>query len=172
MLLHHTQISLLAKLAFGQNVPIRNVSTEGITKISADDFKTAASMRSTIKLLGYAAKNDCGTLVVYVSPVLVPLSHPLASVRESQNMVAVKSKNLGLTSFAGGGAGRYPTANSVVNDIVRIARDKCGEPFPLDISLDFQNDYDAKFYVACESEVVTTRSRLLSEVRIIMKQPC
>lgn len=30
------------------------------------------------------------------------------------------------------GAGRYPTANSVVNDIVRLARGLVGKPFPVE----------------------------------------
>lgn len=30
------------------------------------------------------------------------------------------------------GAGRYPTANSVVNDVVRLARGLVGKPFPVE----------------------------------------
>lgn len=39
---------------------------------------------------------------------------------------------MGTTSFSGPGAGRYPTANSVVNDIVRLGVGKVGTPFPFD----------------------------------------
>ncbi len=169
--LHHPQIALLAKLAFGQNVPICKVPTHGISNITAEDFKAAASMRRTIKLLGSAAKTVDGGATVYVSPVLVPLSHPLSSARGSGNMVVVESKNLDLSSYAGPGAGRYPTANSVVNDIVRSARDECSQPFPLEASLKLQSDYIAKFYVNCVSEVVATRASVLREVRV-MRLPC
>ncbi len=100
---------------------------------------------------------------MYVSPVLVPLSHPLASTRGSANMVAVMSKNMGLSSYAGPGAGRYPTANSVVNDVVRAARNECGQPFPLEASLEVECDYVAKFYVRCNSK---TESSTLREVRV------
>lgn len=39
---------------------------------------------------------------------------------------------MGTASFSGPGAGRYPTANSVVNDIVRLGTGKVGSPFPFD----------------------------------------
>lgn len=41
-------------------------------------------------------------------------------------------QNMGTSSFAGPGAGRYPTANSVVNDLVRLGTGKVGKPFPFD----------------------------------------
>lgn len=39
---------------------------------------------------------------------------------------------MGTASFSGPGAGRYPTANSVVNDLVRLGTGKVGQPFPFD----------------------------------------
>lgn len=39
---------------------------------------------------------------------------------------------MGIASFSGPGAGRYPTANSVVNDLVRLGVGKAGNPFPYD----------------------------------------
>lgn len=52
--------------------------------------------------------------------------------------------------YAGPGAGRYPTANSVVNDIVRLARlgpQGTPAPFPLEKSWELQPDFKACFYV-------------------------
>lgn len=50
-------------------------------------------MKSTIKLLGTAMVSADGQkLSVFVSPVLVPLSHPIASTRGPGNIVSVDSK--------------------------------------------------------------------------------
>ena len=52
--------------------------------------------------------------------------------------------------YAGPGAGRYPTANSVVNDIVRLARlgaEGTPAPFPLEKPWDLEPDFKACFYV-------------------------
>lgn len=63
--------------------------------------------------------------------------------------VLVHSKNMGASTFAGPGAGRFPTANSVMNDLLRLSQDKAPpSPFPLnDEALVLNNDYLACFYV-------------------------
>jgi hypothetical protein len=39
---------------------------------------------------------------------------------------------MGSSIYSGPGAGRYPTANSIVNDIMRVAHNQCASPaFPL-----------------------------------------
>ena len=86
-------------------------------------------MGCTIKLVGTAARTSehsehDGPLCVYVAPKMVSLKHTLATARGAGNAVVVTSTNLGEASYKGPGAGRYPTANSVVADIVRIS-DKC-----------------------------------------------
>ena len=47
----------------------------------------------------------------------------------------------------GPGAGRYPTANSVCNDLIRISQGRTLAPFPLDHDVPLFNDYSAQFYV-------------------------
>lgn len=141
------KISLLAKLAFGCTVPWETVPTVGISKLTAVDFEYAAMLKSTIKLLGTASVNPDKSLAVYVSPVMVPLSSPLASAKGPGNMVLVTSTNMGNSTFAGPGAGRFPTANSILNDVLRIALGTTIDPFPLDCDVRLDNDYLTTFYV-------------------------
>ena len=57
------------------------------------------------------------------------------------------------STFAGPGAGRFPTANSVMNDLIRVSLDKTVAPFPLESpSLQLNNDYTASFYVRIKCE--------------------
>ena len=141
------KISLLAKLCFGCSVPVDSVPTSGISKLTAIDFEYATMLKSTIKLLGTSIRNGDGSVAVFVSPVLVPLSSPLASAKGPGNMVVITSENMGLSSFSGPGAGRYPTANSVLNDIIRLALGKSATPFPLSSDVPINNDYTSSFYV-------------------------
>ncbi|CAN0368496.1 unnamed protein product [Hapterophycus canaliculatus] len=62
---------------------------------------------------------------------------------------------MGTASFAGPGAGRYPTANSVVNDIVRLGTGKVGAPFPYDKEWELETDFTACFYlrITCEDDI-------------------
>jgi homoserine dehydrogenase len=141
------KIALLAKLAFGKTVPWQTVPTYGISKLSAVDFEYAKLLKSTIKLIGTAQLNHDGSLAVFVSPNVVPVSSPLSSAKGPGNMVLVTSENMKLSTFAGPGAGRFPTANSVVNDVIRLAQEKTADPFPLEDDLPINNDYTACFYV-------------------------
>ena len=90
------------------------------------DFEYAKLLGATIKLLGTAKKSGSG-ISVYVGPVVVPNDHPVASARGATNIVATQSANLASTAYIGPGAGRYPTANSVMSDIYRVAED-CSWP--------------------------------------------
>jgi homoserine dehydrogenase len=147
------KIAILAKLAFGTTVEVETIPCMGITNISVVDFEYAKSMGCTIKLVGSAVRQSefgehDGALSVYVSPKLVPNGHLLASAAGCGNAVAVDSANLGIASFTGPGAGRYPTANSIVSDVMRVANNSCApKPFPLSSNIEIDNDYVSAFYI-------------------------
>merc|ERR1719258_838929 len=61
--------------------------------------------------------NPDGSLAVFVSPMMVSLSSTLASAKGPGNMVVVGSENMTQSTLAGPGAGRYPTANMVLNSV-------------------------------------------------------
>jgi homoserine dehydrogenase len=148
------KICLLSHLAFGQTVlPVEDIPCQGIANVAAVDFEYAAIMKATIKLVGTATvNNDTNALSVYVSPVMVAQTHLLASARGSGNAVAVTSDNMGTCAYTGPGAGRFPTANSVVADIYRIAAGQNPAPRNTGTSTATTKravdlDYSAKFYI-------------------------
>lgn len=157
------KIAILAKLAFGKTVSVPDVPCLGISQVSSVDFEYAKKLDCTIKLVGTASRQSQygehdGPLTVYVTPKLVPLEHLLASARGSGNAVAVTSANMGTNSYTGPGAGRFPTANSVVADMCRIHQNTyTSSPFSSQLTLDdsssspssieIDNDYTAPFYI-------------------------
>jgi homoserine dehydrogenase len=148
------KISLLSQLAFGQTVsPVENIPCRGITSITSVDFEYAAMMKATIKMVGTAAVNEStGALSVFVSPAMVGVQDLLATAVGSGNAVKVTSANLGTVAYTGPGAGRFPTANSVVADIYRVAAKQNPGLDTLMPSSDAPKrtldlDYQAKFYI-------------------------
>mmetsp|Transcript_2099 Transcript_2099/g.6401 ORF Transcript_2099/g.6401 Transcript_2099/m.6401 type:complete len:416 (-) Transcript_2099:314-1561(-) len=151
------KIALLAKLAFGATVPVESIPTEGISKIQSVDFEYAKLLGGTVRLLGTASFQE-GRLAVYVAPHVVPAKHAagFASAVGPTNVVAVKSTQLGTLSLSGAGAGRYPTARSIVADVVRVCNGLATSPFPpASAAPPLSSDYKAKFYVR-----VTAKDRL------------
>ncbi len=113
--------SILASLAYGFHVPMDQVLVEGIRNLSGMDVTFAAAFGYRIKLLAIV-KRDGDQVEVRVHPTLVPYSHMLASVNNVFNAVMVRGDLSGDTLYYGRGAGREPTASTVIGDIGDIAR--------------------------------------------------
>ncbi len=70
-----------------------------------------------VKLLAVAEEVD-GEIAVRVHPAMVPVQHPLASVRDSFNAVFIEADAVGELMLYGRGAGGNPTASAVLGDLV------------------------------------------------------
>ena len=81
--------AILAGLAFHTRVNIKDVTCEGITKISARDIAVARDIDHVIKLLAIAEINRNDEISVRVQPTLIPRQHPLAAVRGSFNAIFI-----------------------------------------------------------------------------------
>jgi homoserine dehydrogenase len=113
--------AILASIAFDTTVTSDDVYREGIAKITPQDITDAARLGYAVKLLAIAELDD-GDVSVRVHPAMVPLAHPLASVRDAFNAVFVEAEKAGQLMFYGRGAGGDPTGTSVIGDLVRVAR--------------------------------------------------
>lgn len=116
------KVAIMASIAFRSRVVFKDVYTEGITRITAEDIAYAKEFDSVIKLLGVAHNTENG-IEVGVYPMLLNKEHPLASVRDSFNAVFVHGDAVDDAMFYGRGAGELPTASAVVGDIIDVARD-------------------------------------------------
>ncbi len=115
------KLTILAALAFGQNVDFSAVHIEGIRGISALDISFAEELGYRIKLLGIAQQTPAG-VSMRVHPAMVPVSKLLAAVDGVFNAVLLEGDFSGPVFAQGRGAGAGPTASAVVADLVDIAR--------------------------------------------------
>lgn len=115
------KIAILTSLVCGQQVDFNDIHTEGITKISAADFKYAKAMGRTIKLLA-TSRRVGDSYCAMVAPCLLASDHPLYPVSDVFNAIFVHGNVLGDAMFYGSGAGKLPTASAVVADMVDIAK--------------------------------------------------
>jgi homoserine dehydrogenase len=114
--------AIIATIAFGSRVVAGDVYHEGISGISAADIAVARRLGYVVKLLGIAEQDPAtGDVAVRVHPAMVPLTHPLAAVRDSYNAVFVEGDAVGSLMFYGRGAGGFPTASAVLGDVIDAA---------------------------------------------------
>ncbi|MBR6756679.1 MAG: homoserine dehydrogenase [Peptococcaceae bacterium] len=116
------KVAILASIAFNSRVVLGDVYTEGITRLTKADIEYAKEMGWTIKLIGMARNTETG-IEVRVHPMLIPSTHPLASVNDSFNAVFVHGDAVDDAMFYGRGAGELPTASAIMGDVMDIARD-------------------------------------------------
>ena len=113
--------AIIASIAFGAEVTDSDVYREGITSITAADIEAARELGYVVKLLAVAEERD-GKVGARVHPAMVPVQHPLASVREAFNAVFIEGEATGEVMLYGRGAGGFPTASAVLGDVIDAAK--------------------------------------------------
>ena len=124
--------AIMASIGFHTRVGASDVHREGIAGVSAADIAAAHEIGCTVKLLaicervpGVDGNGGRGDAVsVRVHPVMLPTSHPLATVDGAYNAVYVEAEAAGRLMFYGPGAGGAPTASAVLGDLVAVARNR------------------------------------------------
>ena len=117
------KIAILTSLAFGATVQFEEIRTEGITKITTEDFKYAEKLGCVIKLLASSRKKD-GRVYAITAPFMLNKDHPLYNVNDVLNGIYINGNVIGDVMFFGAGAGKLPTASAVVADVVDCVKHK------------------------------------------------
>jgi homoserine dehydrogenase len=115
--------AILATIAFDVPVVAKDVYREGIRDVGPDDITYARGLGYAVKLLAIGESSD-EEVSVRVYPAMIPVEHPLASVRDSFNAVFLEGQKVGPLMLYGRGAGGDPTATSVVGDLIELARNR------------------------------------------------
>jgi homoserine dehydrogenase len=163
--------AILAALAFHTRVTASDVHREGITEVTSSDVASAREMGCVVKLLAIAELSADGSSIgVRAHPAMIPLTHPLASVREAFNAVFVECEAAGELMFYGRGAGGAPTASAVLGDVVAVARHKVsggrgpGESAYADLRVRPMGETSTRYHVSLD---VADRSGVLAKVATV-----
>jgi homoserine dehydrogenase len=115
------KLQILVTLAFRTSVDLKDIHTEGITRVTPQDIAYARELGYRVKLLAIAKASD-GGVEARVHPTMIPADSPLAAVSGVFNAVFITGHAVGDLMFYGRGAGQLPTASAVWSDVVEIAR--------------------------------------------------
>ena len=117
------KIAIMTALAYGAQVDFEDITTEGISKITAVDMDYARKLDKAVKLIGLSYE-DGGKIYAMVAPFLVAKESPLYSVNGVYNAISVTGNMLDEVMFYGQGAGKDATASAVVTDIVEAVKNR------------------------------------------------
>jgi homoserine dehydrogenase len=112
---------IVANSVMGAGLKVADVEREGITKITSSDIESARRQGKRIKLIARAWRE--GAMVKgKVSPELVELTDPLASVSGTTNALTYVTDGLGPVTIIGKGAGGIETGHGILGDLLAIDR--------------------------------------------------
>ena len=152
------KLAILSTLSFRTQVSDEDVYREGITRLSAKDFRYANELGYEIKLLAISTRLG-DSVQARVHPSLINKDRMLAKVNGVSNAIEVETDLTDRVMFHGPGAGSKPTASAVVADLVNIGRNVVNNVRyldPLNISNNFNmvniNELESKYYLRLEAE--------------------
>ena len=119
------KLCISANIAFDAALEETAIPTFGIRTVTAADIAAFQSHGFACKLLARAESTDSG-VCAYVEPTLVGAGDLEAAVPANFNLITYEAEQLGRQSFYGQGAGRFPTAENVVQDCLTVLSGKRG----------------------------------------------
>ena len=117
------KVILSSNIAFGVTVDKSTVPVAGIRNIQAQDVENFKAHGLVCKLISTGKRTENG-FSIYVQPTLVAAGDLEAAVPMNYNLITFVGETSDRMSFYGQGAGRYPTAYNVVQDLVDVLEGK------------------------------------------------
>jgi homoserine dehydrogenase len=115
------KLGLLARSAFGVEIPFVTIKRKGIENLSTKDLKKAASRSNTIRLIAKIERSESG-YEASVEPCEISLDHAFGSINGAGNCLLIEETDGSKRFVAATGAGRYPTTESVIADLFDLYR--------------------------------------------------
>ncbi len=114
------KLTLLAREAFGESLDAEQIPRAEAAAVAA--WRPAGDGRIGRLIATLHATDEGCTAKVELVPV--EAAHPLAQCRGANNAVVITLKNGRTIELQGRGAGRWPTAESVLGDLLELWRDQ------------------------------------------------
>jgi homoserine dehydrogenase len=116
------KLVLLARVAFDIRLPLRSISLEGIRALNSETIRSARERGRTVRLVAKCHETSAGLVEASVRPIELMFDHPLAQVHGVENRLVVEPEVGEPIITSGAGAGRWPTTEAVMADLLDNAR--------------------------------------------------
>ena len=120
------KLILLARSAFAVSLPLHSINRKGIQGVNAETMRLTQERGQTVRLVVECRKAG-DRIEASVTPVELPINHPLAQVTGAENRLIVQPEVGDPIVVSGTGAGRWPTTEAVMADLFDIRRQQAVE---------------------------------------------
>jgi homoserine dehydrogenase len=119
------KVMILSSLVFGRQLRREQVTYQGITGITGQQARQAASAGGRLRqvaTLAFSGPDGTQTVTARVQPEVVPASDLLARIDGVANALIVQASPVGEITIIGPGAGPQLAGQGVLSDIIAVAR--------------------------------------------------
>ncbi|MDD3349103.1 MAG: hypothetical protein PHD85_05580, partial [Bacilli bacterium] len=109
-----------SSIAYKGVIDIEQIDHFGITNLNDQDLSNIKTVGGVLKLIA-TSKRQKDKISLCIEPTILQPNSMFSTVNEEYNLISVNASINGNLKFYGKGAGRYPTANAIVNDVIAIA---------------------------------------------------
>ncbi|TJX13303.1 homoserine dehydrogenase [Tissierella creatinini] len=162
------KLRILATLSLQGKINEEDIFMDGISSITSFDIEVIKKMNSTVKLIGEAKSYKDGFTAV-VQPTIVPRDNYFANVNLAHNSVAFNGSEVGELKFYGPGAGKLPTGNAVLSDVLDIVTKTYKKNNPLGTAelKNYNHEIKGRYYLRvsdADDNIVRSLRRISEEM--------
>ena len=160
------KLIILGRLAFGINLKLDQIKMMGITEIDKKELAVIKKFGYTLKLIAKLETQN-STYYPVVMPMLVSENSMLGQTKNEFNGIEIESYAIGKSFYYGPGAGKLPTANSVINDLVAVAKKEA--PFKTDwnsVSVSVKDIFTRQYWFKVDSSQNKVVANLMDKYQI------
>lgn len=117
------KLVICAHAALGEWIDRGAIDARGVDAVDDRDLGEARAGRGRLRLVARLHREGTGC-TVRVGPELITAAHPLQALRDDECGVAVGGLDGSLRFTSGRGAGRWPTTEAVVADLLDLVRSR------------------------------------------------
>ena len=166
------KIQLACAVAFDQ-LPSEGNNMEGIDSFRITEVEFLRKKKYQVRLMGQGGRNEDGSVYAYVEPTLFKDGTVESSIVMNNNLAEYEGIYCGKMSLAGQGAGRYPTASSILRDVMCIHEGE--REMLLSSCRAVSSNNDTKecvhpYFVSLPEEIFPAFKKLVKGARLLAKE--
>ena len=161
------KIAILTMLSTNKVVDLNKISHMGIENLNDKFMNFVNNKRCVVKFVSEVYKLNDGKYHIAVLPVVVQKETILAQTHNENNTIFLECEDNGRLVFNGLGAGKNPTASSVLSDILDIYDNRNYVTFDGNEQLEIDNDQLLRTYFVIDklNQIKQIENARLSDVK-------
>lgn len=163
------KLLISAALAWDAQIDMDQILIVGIGNITSEQISYYQSKQYTIKLLAEAIQYP-NEHQLQVEPVLVSTNSVIGQIHDNLNWGLITGSSIGELQFIGQGAGKFATANAVIQDILDIKHEIKRPYAKLSKKITASSDYCFEYYIYAEHSSAAARLENYFKAALLEKE--